>query len=224
MRHGLLQQFQLLGPKIGANGRQPRGISTGSREARHVPDADGIGMGVEHDGDRPGRLPGRLDHRRRGGDDDVDVHADQFGCEVTQLLDALRPAELDDNGLALDVAEIAQPRPQRFHLARSRGSGGEMQIPDPSNLCRLRPRRERPRGRRTAEQRDELAARHSITSSARAMSVDGISMPSMRAVCALMTSSNLADCSTGKSAGLAPLRMRPTYTAICRYVSTMLVP
>src|SRR5215831_14798806 len=148
--------FQRTPIKIGANGRQPRGISTGSREARHVPDADGIGMGVEHDGDRPGRLPGRLDHRRRGSDDDVDVHADQFGCEVTQLLDALRPAELDDNALALDVAEIAQPRPQRFHLARSRGSGGEMQIPDPSNLCRLRARRKRPHRRRAAEQRDEL--------------------------------------------------------------------
>jgi hypothetical protein len=27
---------------------------------------------------------------------------------------------------------------------------------------------------------------------------------------ALMTNSNLADCTTGKSAGFAPLRMRPT--------------
>ena len=38
----------------------------------------------------------------------------------------------------------------------------------------LRTRRERPRGRRAAEQRDELAApHHSITSSARASSVGG---------------------------------------------------
>jgi hypothetical protein len=49
-------------------------------------------------------------------------------------------------------------------------------------------------------------------------------MPSMRAVCALMTSSNLADCTTGKSAGLAPLRMRPVSallairTIVSRYV------
>src|SRR5262249_16708046 len=61
-----------------------------------------------------------------------------------------------------------------------------------------------------------LPSHHSITSSARASSVGGISRPSMRAVCALMTSSNLSACSTGKSAGLAPLRMRPTYTAILR--------
>ena len=37
----------------------------------------------------------------------------------------------------------------------------------------LRARRERPRGRRAAEQRDELAPPHSITSSARASSVGG---------------------------------------------------
>src|SRR5262245_24726086 len=50
---------------------------------------------------------------------------------------------------------------------------------------------------------------HSITSSARASSVGGISRPSIRAVSALMTRSNLLDCTTGRSAGLAPLRMRP---------------
>jgi hypothetical protein len=51
---------------------------------------------------------------------------------------------------------------------------------------------------------------YSITSSARASSVGGTSRPSIRAVWALMTSSNLLACTTGRSAGLAPLRMRPT--------------
>jgi hypothetical protein len=37
----------------------------------------------------------------------------------------------------------------------------------------LRTRRERPRGRRATEQRDELAPLHSITSSARASSIGG---------------------------------------------------
>jgi hypothetical protein len=49
-------------------------------------------------------------------------------------------------------------------------------------------RRERPRGR-PAEQRDELAADHSITSSARASTVAGMSRPSAFAVFRLMTSS-----------------------------------
>src|SRR5262245_19002272 len=62
---------------------------------------------------------------------------------------------------------------------------------------------------RSAKQRDELAAVHSITSSARASSGGGTSRPSIRAVWWLMTSSNLVDCMTGKSAGLEPFRMRP---------------
>jgi hypothetical protein len=75
----------------------------------------------------------------------------------------------------------------------------------------LRARRDRPR-RRAAEKRDELAPPdHSITSSARASSVGGTWRPSVLAVCMLMTSSNLVDCTTGRSAGFAPLRMRPVY-------------
>src|SRR5262245_20680935 len=50
---------------------------------------------------------------------------------------------------------------------------------------------------------------YSITSSALASSDAGTVRPSIVAVSALMTSSNLVDCTTGKSAGLAPLRMRP---------------
>src|SRR5262249_48602566 len=45
---------------------------------------------------------------------------------------------------------------------------------------------------------------HSITSSARASSVGGTSRPSALAVIRLMTKSNLVDCTTGKSVGLAP--------------------
>src|SRR5262249_54279736 len=62
---------------------------------------------------------------------------------------------------------------------------------------------------RAAEQRDELAPPHSITSSARASSVAGTSRPNIIAVCKLITNSNLVDCTTGRSAGFAPLRIRP---------------
>src|SRR5215831_15279157 len=51
---------------------------------------------------------------------------------------------------------------------------------------------------------------HSITSSARAATIGGISRPRVLAVLRLITSSSLADCRTGKSAGLAPLRILPT--------------
>ena len=72
----------------------------------------------------------------------------------------------------------------------------------------LRERRERPR-RRAAEKRDELASFHSITSSARASNDEGTSTPNVFAVLRLITSSNLVDCTTGRSAGLVPLRIRP---------------
>jgi hypothetical protein len=52
-------------------------------------------------------------------------------------------------------------------------------------------------GRRTAEQRDELASFHSITSSARASRDGGAVRPRALAVVRFTTSSNLVGCSTG---------------------------
>jgi len=51
---------------------------------------------------------------------------------------------------------------------------------------------------------------YSITSSARTSNVGGTSRPSALAVLRLMTSSYLVGACTGRSAGLAPLRMRST--------------
>src|SRR5262249_50947836 len=95
-----------------------------------------------------------------------------------------------------------------FRIGRSRAH----EHAAPHLLALLRARRERPRGRRAAEQRDELAAPHSITSSAIASTPGGMVRPSIRAIWALMTSSNLVDCTTGRSAGFAPLTMRPAKT------------
>ena len=124
-----------------------------------MPEADGVGMDGEHDGDRFGRLPGGLDLGRRSREDDVDIHADQLGRKFRQLVDLFRPPELNDNVLALDIAEVAQARPQCLHPWRvSRGGGGTEEA-DPSNRRLLRARRERPR-RRAAEKRDELPPFH----------------------------------------------------------------
>src|SRR6516162_2062770 len=81
----------------------------------------------------------------------------------------------------------------------------------------LRARRERLRDRRAAEQSDEVAPLqlrvHSITSSASCWRCKGTSRPSALAVLRLIASSNLVGCITGKSATLAPLRIRSTYEA-----------
>jgi hypothetical protein len=65
---------------------------------------------------------------------------------------------------------------------------------------------------------------YSITSSARARMPGGTVRPNALAVSRLITSSNLIDCMTGRSAGFSPLRIRPVYTPAWRYASVMLVP
>ena len=55
----------------------------------------------------------------------------------------------------------------------------------------------------------EVIRPYSITSSARASSVEGTSSPSALAVTRLMAKSNMAGCITGKSAALSPFRIRP---------------
>src|SRR6516164_9536623 len=62
----------------------------------------------------------------------------------------------------------------------------------------------------TAHARNAGAGGYSITSSARASSVGGTSMPSALAVFTLMTNSYLVGACTGRSDGFSPLRMRST--------------
>src|SRR5262249_45240641 len=79
----------------------------------------------------------------------------------------------------------------------------------PHPLALLRSRRQRPR-RRAADERDEVAALHSMTSSARASSDAGTSRPSALAVLRLTTSSYFVGACTGRSAGFSPLSIRST--------------
>src|SRR5262245_17041086 len=114
------------------------------------------------------------------------------------------------DGTTLDPAAFAQLLHKRGHPLAIGRRCGLAQVPDGRQLPRLlRARRERP-CRCNAEQRDELAPLHSITSSARASTLAGISMPSALAVLRLSTVSYLVGACTGRSAGLSPLRMRST--------------
>jgi hypothetical protein len=78
-----------------------------------------------------------------------------------------------------------------------------------SSLAAAAPTPPGPR-RRAADERDKLAASHSSNSSARMSRDKGTSIPSVLAVCRLTSNSTLAGCSTGRSAGLVPLRTRST--------------
>src|SRR5215472_1336249 len=112
-------------------------------------------------------------------------------------------AKLISNIAPFDITEVVHPA-QEFLAEWIVVRGSRPDVPDTRHLARLLPpRRERPRNR-AAEQRDEGAALHSITSSARASSVCGTVRPSAFAVLRLMTSSYLVGACTGRSAGFSP--------------------
>src|SRR5262249_7428957 len=123
----------------------------------------------------------------------------------------LRPAILDRDSTTLDPAEFAQPLHEGgdpLALGCRRGRAQETDGRQHRRL--LRTRSERPPGRRAANERNECAAGHSITSSARARSVGGTVRPSAFAVLRLSTKSYLIGACTGRAVGLSPLRMRST--------------
>src|SRR6202022_2221585 len=65
---------------------------------------------------------------------------------------------------------------------------------------------------------------YSITSSAATSRPGGTVRPSAFAVLRLTAVSNLVAACTGRSAGLSPRRMRSTYLAACRHMSTKSFP
>src|SRR5262249_23652093 len=119
----------------------------------------------------------------------------------------LRRAQFDDEILSLHITELLHALHECSAKCGNVYCCEPADAPDLSGL--LRARRERPR-RRAAEQRDELATFHSITSSARCCSCNGTSMPSALAVLRLITNSYFVGACTGSSAGFSPLRMRST--------------
>src|SRR5262249_9156193 len=170
-------------------------------------------IGTYRDQDWPGA--GRLLQRRHAAghcQDDVGREPHQFLRILAIAVNLARsPTEVDSQVAAHRPTELLQPLQERCEASLVVGI---VRIPrhehtdPPHPLALLRARRERPR-RRAAEQRDELAPFHSITSSAATCSVSGPFIPSAFAVFRLMTSSNLVGCRTGNSAGLSPLRIAP---------------
>ncbi len=142
--------------------------------------------------------------------DHVDLAADEIGGQCGQpIIVALRPAVFDRHVLSLDIAGFAQSLVERGHIRCSRAGRAGAEEADHRHRLLLRAQGAR-RRHRAAQQEHQLAAPHSMTSSARARIDCGTVRPSALAVLRLTTSSNVVGCSTGRSAGLAPLRIFPT--------------
>src|SRR5215467_7050901 len=206
----LAQEFEPLAGKIGGLGRQAGDVVARSRQAWYEAGADRIVRRREHDRDNRCHLL-CCKHRPSHRYDHIDLESDKLGGNLAEALGtSLRPTILDRHGATLDPAEFAQSLSKGGCPCTPGRRTARSKEPNDRHLrWLLRPCRERPRGCRAAEKRDELAPLHSITSSATARSLSGTARPSMRAACALMTSSNLLACTTGRSAGFVPLRMRP---------------
>src|SRR5262249_41741204 len=151
---------------------------------------------------------------------------DKFACVSAKEIDiAGTPANFDAHVLTVGPAQLLQPLHERneprlsFRVVRSRIH----EHPDAPHTL-LRARCAWPHNRRAAEQGDEIATPHSITSSARASMIGAISRPIALGVLTLSTSVNLVGRSIGNSAALAPLRMRSTYIGARRYMSGRLGP
>ena len=160
----LAQKFESLASKIGRLDRQAGDVAARSRQTRDQAGADRVPRRREDDRDDRCRLLCRDDCRGSRRDNDIDLEPDELGRDLGEALAAsLRPAILDRDGAALDPAEFAQPLHKSGGPLAPGRRRARAQEPDGRQLRRLlRARRERPRRRRAAEQRDELAPSHAL--------------------------------------------------------------
>src|SRR5262249_8095179 len=219
VRRGLFEQAQPFAAHRALEILKAADIPARSRQAADKTGAERIGDLSKYDRDRTSEPLYLRQHRRPRGHDHVRGRTDQFrrsGLFAGRIADA--PAIVDAHVAAVGPAQPLQRVEERCnaHLTFAVSLWVDDQHADaPRPLRLLRARRERP-CRRAAEQRDELAALHSITLSARVRRVGEMSRPIAFAVLRLMTSSNFVGCSTGSSAGLAPFRILSTYSAARR--------
>src|SRR5262249_11898743 len=123
---------------------------------------------------------------RTCGKDHGRLKVNQIGHHRGQaIIMPVRPAVFDGDVFAFDKTRFFQTALECGHERSPFCGGWATKKADHWDSPMLRARRERPR-RHAAEQRDELAPLHSITSSAATRSVLGTVRPSARAVLRLM--------------------------------------
>src|SRR6266480_3927172 len=203
------KQFNAFSNEHGRHQRHAGNVFAGTRQAGNYASFDRVGRNY-HNWDFTCCLLRRQCAGHIERHDHIDLKPNQLGHKLWELIQPpSRGAKLKCNVLPFHIAKFTQSFPE-LPLERLRVCEAYVERAYSSHLGLLRPRRERPCDRSAAKQHDELASpHHSITSSARASSVGGTSRPSAFAAFRLMTSSNLVDCTTGRSAGFSPLRTRP---------------
>src|SRR5258708_214111 len=209
-RNEFVQQLYALGLQRRREKAHARHVAAWSVEAGNEAELDRVVAHLENNRNRRGRRLGRECGSGALRSNYCYLTADEIGrkCQQPVIL-ACGPAVFDPDVLALDISAVGQTLPECRDNRRIVAKRPAVEEPDHRHRRLLPARRERPCHGCTAKKRDELAPPHSITSSARASSLSGIVMPSALAVLRLMTRSNFVGCTTGRSPGLAPLRIRP---------------
>jgi hypothetical protein len=144
-------------------------MPSGSCQTGDQTGADRVTCGRKNDWDHIGCLLQCHDGRRSGRHNNVDLELDEFGGDFGETFAAsFHPAILNCDRAPFNPAQLAHAE---YEGVDPFGSGGACiwdKEPDSWQLVwLLRAHRQRPRNCRAAEQRDELAAFHSITSLAR---------------------------------------------------------
>src|SRR5262245_8612810 len=157
----LAQEFEPLAGKIGGLGRQAGDIAARSRQAWYEAGADRIVRRREHDRDNRCNLL-CCEHRPSHRYDHIDLESDKLGGNLAKALGTpLRPTILDRHGATLDPAEFAQSLNKGGCPCTPGRRSARSKEPNDRHLrWLLRSRRERPSGRRAADERDECAAFH----------------------------------------------------------------
>ena len=123
VRHGLLEEIEVLDPHLEPLMRPSRHVATRAREAGDEAALHRIRDTADDNGDGPGGALGR--HGRRRGarcEDHVDLQPDELGRELGQpLVLPLGGADLEDDALTLDPAEISEAVPEGLVERRARG-------------------------------------------------------------------------------------------------------
>ena len=228
MRRDLLEYCRPLTGNTLVVKLQTRQIAARPREARHEPGAHRIRDFGEDDRDCAALALHGSSNRRRTGEDDVGLQGDQLFREHLVLIGSIRrEADVDTDVAVFRPPELLEPLPEcrklglRFRIVLS----SVHQHADASQLVRLlRFGDERRKGEAAdCEPAEKGAPVHQwMISSARTSSDCGMARPSVLAVLRLMTSSNFVGCSTGRSAGVAPVRILCTKPAARRNTSMRL--
>src|SRR5262249_15595861 len=150
----------------------PRRIGPRMGKAGHKTKLDRIARDTEHDWDRRSYRFGRARRRPAAGDSDHrHWAANQIGDQCRQpIILALQPVVLDSDVLPFAVTGFLETFTERGHISRTDFRSPRVKKRDHRHRRLLRARRQRPCSC-AAEKHDELAALHSITSSARASTV-----------------------------------------------------